>query len=182
MGLPQATDVSDRPVSEASKGPAQVKAGYQADKAAKKKVELIDFFEWALKVPEQRGALDFETFPMQKELYESFGAPREGVLQKGTQVGVDAWLIRWAMYWADVHGLNMMYLFPTEKLMYRFSDARIRPLLNGPYLRTKVPHSMVQNKSLRAIGTGMLYCVGSETCAISTRRTSTGSRSMSTTR
>lgn len=162
MALPRPIDRTGRPISEQSRGPHQIKAGYKADKAAKRQVKLVDFMEWALQVPESRGALNFDVFPMQRELYETFGAPREGVVQKGTQVGISSWLVRWAMYWADVHGLNMMYVFPTRDLMFRFSDARIRPLLLGDYLRTKVPSDMVQNKSLRAIGAGMLYCVGSE--------------------
>ena len=43
---------------------------------------------------------------------------------KGTQVGVSAWLVRWAMHHADVHGLTILYIFPTLQQMHDFADAR----------------------------------------------------------
>src|SRR5262245_43883273 len=96
-----------------------------AAKGAEKGAKAVSFRDWAMKVPEQRGALNFEAFPMQRELYDEFGMQREGCLMKGTQVGVSCWLIRWAMYWSDIHGLKMMYVFPTRDLMFKFADGRI---------------------------------------------------------
>jgi hypothetical protein len=132
----------------------------QADKTGEK----AGFRDWALQIPEPKtGKLNFNVFPFQSEMYDEFGYDKEGCVQKGTQVGMSAWLVRWAMYWADVYGLTVLYVFPTQKTMHDFADARIRTLILGSaYLRERIPLKYVQNKGLRAIGRGLLYCRGSE--------------------
>ena len=123
------------------------------------------FLEWSLRVPEPKaGRLDFDRYPFQKELYSSLGANhREIVVLKSTQVGISTWLLRWVMYHADLRGLNSLYVFPKLKQMYDFADARIRPaILGSDYLKGRITPGSIANKGLKEIGTGFLYCRGSE--------------------
>jgi len=123
------------------------------------------FIDWALKVPEpKRGRLDFNAFPYQRELYSQENAEAaEVVVMKATQTGVSAYLLRWVMYLADVRGLTSLYLFPKRQQMYDFADARIKAaILASPYLKARIGPDDVQNKGLKKIGVGYLYCRGSE--------------------
>src|SRR4051812_7222121 len=95
------------------------------------RAKQIAFSEWAQKVPEPKGPLSFTRFPFQRELYQSGFAEREMVVQKGTQVGVSAFLIRWTLFWCDTRGATGLYIFPRERQLLDFSDARIRPLIAG---------------------------------------------------
>lgn len=124
----------------------------------------ISLYRWSLRVPEpKRGPLDFKLFPFQKELYGETAGDKELVVKKATQVGVSTWMLRWALYWADVKGLTCLYIFPTATDVYDFSDARVKPAIDGSdYLRKRVPAGLVQNKGLKAIGTGFVYFRGSE--------------------
>lgn len=122
------------------------------------------FLPWALRVPEQKtGPLDFKRFPFQIELYEEGANTQEIVVAKSTQVGISTWLLRWAMYHADVSGLTALYVFPKSKHMQDFSDARIKPvILASDYLKRRIPSGYVSNKGLKRIGFGWLYLRGSE--------------------
>lgn len=120
------------------------------------------FIEWALRVPEMRGPLNFTRWPFQRELYEQGFDDKQLVVMKATQLGVSAWLVRWALCWADMHGARVLYVFPRERQLLDFSDARIRPLILGDYLRTRVPAASVQNKALKSVGLGLVYFRGSE--------------------
>jgi len=119
------------------------------------------FLDWALKVPEPRGPLNFQRWPFQKELYEQGFDDREVVVMKATQLGISAWLVRWALAWADTAGARVVYVFPRARQLADFSIARVRPLLDGPYLRTRVPAREVQNVFLRSVGRGIIYFRGS---------------------
>ena len=57
-----------------------------------------DFMRWCMRVPEPKtGRLDFQKWAFQRELYDSgFTYEDEGVVQKGTQVGMSAWIVRWS--------------------------------------------------------------------------------------
>lgn len=80
-----------------------------------------------------------------------------------TQVGVSTYLLRWTMYLADARGFTVLYLFPKRAQMYDFADARIRSaIMASPYLRNRIPGGHIQNKGLKQIGVGYLYCRGSE--------------------
>lgn len=125
----------------------------------------VQFLNWALQVPEPKaGKLDFERFPFQKELYSQNGAmDREVVIQKATQVGVSTYLLRWAMYHADIRGVNALYIFPKRQQMYDFADARIRAaIMASEYLKNRIPSGYVNNKGLKQVGGGWLYARGSE--------------------
>jgi hypothetical protein len=120
------------------------------------------FLQWAIKVPETRGPLNFDRWPFQRELYEQGFDDKEVVVMKATQLGISAWLVRWALCWADMHAARVLYIFPRERQLLDFSDGRIKPLILGEYLRTRVPAASVQNKTLKSVGLGIIYFRGSE--------------------
>lgn len=122
------------------------------------------FQDWALRIPEPKaGVLDFGRFPFQRELYAETGSLREVLVVKATQIGISAYLVRWAMYPVDVFGLTGLYVFPKAAQMYDFSDTRVGTLIKkSNYLSGRVPRSHVQNKGLKQIGAGFLYFRGSE--------------------
>lgn len=124
-----------------------------------------DFITYAMRIPEPKtGTLNFDRFPFQRELYTLLGYDRDGVVMKATQVGISAWLIRWALYWADTRGLTALYVFPKDKQMSDFSHQRLRPLIRGTeYLMSRVPHANIDNVYLRQIGDGWLNLRGSQT-------------------
>jgi hypothetical protein len=123
------------------------------------------FYDWAIRVPEPKaGRLDFDSYPFQVELYREAASDPEAVVQKATQVGVSAYLVRWVMYWADTKGLVALYVFPTRDHVYDFSDSRMKPAIEGSdYLRSRIAPGDVQNKGLKKIGLGFVYFRGSET-------------------
>jgi len=120
------------------------------------------FLEWAMKVPETRGPLDFARWPFQKELYEQGFDDKEVVVMKATQLGMSAWLVRWALCWADLHGARVVYIFPRARQLADFSQGRVRPLVTSAYLKTRVPPAQVQNVFLKSVGLGIVYFRGSE--------------------
>lgn len=129
-----------------------------------KKGNRISFMKWSLRVPEPKaGILDFDAFPMQREMYAQAADDREMVVQKSTQVGVSAWAVRWAIYHTDVRGMTGLYVFPTLSDVYDFSDARISTVIaSSTYLRGRVLPDDPQNKGLKKIGLGFIYFRGSE--------------------
>lgn len=133
----------------------------QSDIAAQEQ-RRASFLDWAIKVPESKGPLDFARWPFQRELYEQGFDDKEVVVMKATQLGLSAWLVRWALCWADMHGARVLYLFPRERQLLDFSDGRIKPLILGEYLRTRVPPASVMNKTLKSVGLGICYFRGSE--------------------
>jgi Phage terminase large subunit (GpA) len=124
------------------------------------------FHEWASRVPEPKGELDFDRFPFQRELYRSSVDHPEVVIKKAAQVGVSAFCIRWAMYWAGARGLTALHVFPRQRQLRDFSDARIKPLIaTSPLLRELVAAGSVQNNGLKRLGVGYLILRGSESVA-----------------
>jgi hypothetical protein len=133
----------------------------EADLAAQEQ-RRASFLDWAMKVPETKGPLDFVRWPFQRELYEQGFDDKEVVVMKATQLGMSAWLVRWALCWADMHAARVLYIFPRERQLLDFSDGRIKPLILGEYLRTRVPPASVMNKTLKSVGLGICYFRGSE--------------------
>jgi hypothetical protein len=127
--------------------------------------EQEPLMQWAIRIPEPKtGTLNFERFPFQREFYTELSHDKDGIIQKATQVGVSAWLLRWALYWADTQGLTALYVFPKDKQMSDFSHQRLRPLIkNTEYLMTRVPLDHINNVYLRQIGLGWLNLRGSQT-------------------
>jgi len=123
------------------------------------------FLDWSLRVPEPKGELDFDRFPFQRELYADHEDP-DIVVKKCTQIGISAWAVRWAMFYADVLGVTVLYVFPHQRQLMDFADTRIATIIrNSPYLRSRTLEAAVQNKMLKQIGTGVMYLRGSESVA-----------------
>lgn len=139
-------------------------AGLRQQQTAARR-ERMSFWDWSLGVPEPKtGRLDFERFPFQPELYRDEGAGvKDMVIVKGTQIGVSAWLLRFALYWADMRALSALYLMPKTKQLYDFGDARVRAVIRkSSYLMSRVPREHTQNKGLKQIGGGWVYFRGSD--------------------
>lgn len=124
------------------------------------------FLEWARRIPEPKtGSLDFARFPYLRELYADGVDVEQIALMKSTQVGASAWLVRWAIYWADVHGKTALYVVPGDEQLRSFYNARIATLLRGPYFSGRVANAAVSNVHQREIGNGWLNLRGAQTVA-----------------
>lgn len=123
-----------------------------------------DMPSWAALVPEPKtGALDFERFPFQRELYAEATDDRELVVMKGTQLGISTWALRWILFHADVHGRTGLYVFPTKADVLDFSAARIKRVIRASeYLRGRRPAGGPNARGLIAVGRGIVYFRGSE--------------------
>lgn len=131
---------------------------------ARRAGERPGFMAWALKVPEPKaGRMDFERFPFQVELYEEGVDDPDAVIKKSTQVGVSAFGVRWALYHADTKGWTGLYVFPTQRDVWDFSAARIKPVIDrSPYLSSRQQPDDPDNKGMKGIGLGLVYFRGSE--------------------
>ena len=121
------------------------------------------FLQWAMKVPEARGPLNFERWPFQRELYEEGFDDKEVVVMKATQLGISAWLVRWALCWSDMHAARVLYIFPRERQLLWTSPTAASSRLSwvSTYARA-VPPASVMNKTLKSVGLGIVYFRGSE--------------------
>lgn len=134
-------------------------------KGSEKTGKRRTFLDWTKLVPEAKtGPMNFTDWRFQLELYsQELADVQEVVIKKATQIGVSSYLLRWIMYHVDLRGLTGIYFFPTEKLMYDFADARIKKAIQASrYLTSRIPPQSVDNKGLRQVGIGLLYCRGSE--------------------
>jgi hypothetical protein len=131
------------------------------DAAANREVQ--SFLTWSERLPiPERGALDFELFPFQREWYTDEVVHAKQVCWiKATQVGVSEYGVRWSLYFPDQHGDRALYVFPGLRQLRDFSDARVRPLVHSEYLRTRVPSDSIDNKYLKDVGPGKWYARGS---------------------
>lgn len=122
----------------------------------------LGFRQWAEQVPALKaGKLNFDLFPYQKEIYDSFGAGhKDVVVRKGTQVGASELMVRWALWQADVHGRTIMYVFPTSADVYDWGDIRIQPLFERAPLMDRIGEPF--NKGLKHVGPGFVAFRGSE--------------------
>lgn len=128
------------------------------------------FLEWAAKVPEPRGPLDFDRFAFQRDLYsQEVEQAHDVVVMKGTQIGISAWLIRWCLRRAD-RGKTIMYIFPGGAQMADFVRLRIDPVINrSPYLRQRTAdrklespdEKVTNNVRAKSVGPGTLLMRGS---------------------
>lgn len=123
-----------------------------------------DLLTWSAAVPEPKaGPLDFKLFPFQKEIYAEAADEPELVIMKSTQVGVSAFLLRWALYHADVHRRTCVYVFPTHRDMRDFVAARVQRVIDGSdHLRSQQRAGDPSSRDLVAVGGGLVYFRGSE--------------------
>lgn len=123
----------------------------------------LDLLSWSRGYRmEARGALDFERFPFQRELYEAFGdrSLRSVDVMKASQCGISAAGVSLALYAADVWAANVLYVFPGFEDAHDFSDTRVATAIrSSAYLRTRVRST--NNKGLKRIGEGFVYFRGS---------------------
>ena len=131
---------------------------------ANRSERVADFYDWALRVPEPKtGKLDFNRFAFQKELYQDTVYDPEVVVVKSVQVGISAFLVRWATFLADTRGQTALYVMPKKGQALDFSDSRLkRIILGSEYLSERVSRETVANKNVKAIGLGLIYMRGSE--------------------
>ena len=124
----------------------------------------ISFFDWAMRAPEPKtGTLDFKRFPFQLELYKEGVNELDARVMKSTQVGVSAFGVRWSLFHTDTKGLTGLYIFPTQRDVYDFSTARIKPVIDGSaYLRSRQQPDDPDNKGMKGLGLGLIYFRGSE--------------------
>lgn len=125
----------------------------------------IAFLPWAMRIPEPKfGTLNFEAFPFQRALYsDEVAYAQEVVVQKSSQVGASAWLIRAAIFWPDTRGRTALYVFPHDKELQKFSNQRVAPLIReSEYLASRVPNDNVNNVYQRQIGHGFFNMTGSQ--------------------
>ena len=123
----------------------------------------LTLLEYTRHVPEPKtGALNFDWFPFQPEIYETFGTrARDAVIRKCTQVGCSALLIRWALSESDLYSHTVLYVMPTLGDVFDFADGRITPLFEkSEYLWERKGDPF--NKGLRKVGAGIIYFRGSE--------------------
>lgn len=123
----------------------------------------VSYPTWIRRTPEPKtGPLDWHHYPFQVEMHSTAITEAEEVcVRKCTQVGVSAWLERQLIYYVDVRGATAIYVFPNSKVMYDFSDSRVKKMIQAsPYLSGRL--AGVDNKGLKEIGLGTIYFRGSE--------------------
>lgn len=124
------------------------------------------FLEWSRAVPEPKRPLDLDRFAFQRELYSHDGetAPLVSII-KGAQIGVSAWLIRWALRTAD-RGATTLYIMPRERQATEYSKLRISPVVAASsYLRSRQnlrTDARSATMRLKSIGDGYLAVRGSK--------------------
>lgn len=124
--------------------------------------------EYAELIPEPGvGALRFDDFPFQVEWYsEEIANAEEVVWRKSTQVGMSAYVWRWAVRQSDQFGQTGLYIFPTETHVREFGDERIEPAIEASrYLSSRILKRFVHTKALKRIGRGFLHLRGSNSKA-----------------
>jgi len=119
--------------------------------------------EWSKAFRLEEGApLDFDLFPFQRELYETFAdrsLPSVDVM-KSAQCGISAAGVSLSLYAGEVWGANVLYVLPTADEAQDFSDTRVkRAIEDSPWLRMRV--AATDNKGLKRIGDAYLYLRGS---------------------
>lgn len=113
------------------------------------------------------GPLRFDDFPFQEAWYsEEVAAAEEVVWMKSTQVGMSAYVWRWAVRQSDQFGETGLYIFPTDTHVSEFGDERIEPAIEeSAYLRSRILGKFVHTKKLKRIGLGFLHLRGSNSKA-----------------
>jgi hypothetical protein len=111
------------------------------EKAAKlrelPKEDLPDLLDWTLKkrpylVPNRKFDIEYHKYLV--DLYRC--KAKEFVVMKSGQAGVSEFLVSYALHACDQRNANVLYVFPTEKVVSDFSTARLGPAIEASeYLR-----------------------------------------------
>lgn len=129
-------------------------------------VSADSFYDFATSVPEPKRPLDLDRFAFQRELYSSAGEIAALIsVMKAAQIGVSAWLIRWALRTAD-KGATTLYVMPRERQATEFSTLRLGTVIAGSaYLRIRQDLKRTtksDTKRLKSMGDGYLAVRGSK--------------------
>lgn len=124
------------------------------------------FLDFSAAVPEPKRPLDLDRFRFQRELYSDAGETAHLVsVMKAAQIGVSAWLIRWALRVAD-RGATALYVMPRERQATEFSTLRLGTVIaSSDYLRARQDlrrSASSDTKRLKSIGDGFLAVRGSK--------------------
>ena len=163
VGLKPLTGIDGIPIGSAGPSASELLGNEFRARREQRVQERISYVDWLDRVPEPKaGPLDFHRFPFQLALHtEQMAREEEVCVRKATQVGVSAWMLRQLLYWVDVRGATAIYVFPNQKVMYDFSDARVKKVIEGSsWLRSR--QGDAASKGLREVGRGIMYFRGSE--------------------
>jgi hypothetical protein len=124
------------------------------------------FLDFSAAVPEPKRPLDLVRFRFQRELYSAEGEIAALIsVMKAAQIGVSAWLIRWALRAAD-RGATVLYVMPRERQATEFSTLRVGTVIQtSDYLRSRQDlrrTAKSDTKRLKSIGDGFLAVRGSK--------------------
>jgi len=124
------------------------------------------FLDFSAAVPEPKRPLDLDRFRFQRELYSDAGEVAALIsVMKAAQIGVSAWLIRWALRTAD-RGATTLYVMPRERQATEFSTLRLGTVIqSSEYLRGRQDlrrTAKSDTKRLKSIGDGFLAVRGSK--------------------
>lgn len=122
----------------------------------------MSFEEFVRSVPEQRGPLDLERFAFQKERVDAHAAEDgEQVTEKATQVGESTLSVRLGLYHAGIRHHVVVYTFPTDDEITKFSQQRIKPIVRASDLvQSMMAPGAVDNATLKQVGAGWMYFFG----------------------
>lgn len=125
----------------------------------------LSFREFAVeRMPDPTaGRIDLDRFAYQRERYDQRSVEeRLSVDMKANQVGSSTRAVREGVYHAD-RGRIVIYTFPTEKDLGKFSRQRIAPAIRkSEYLSVRMRAGDVDRVDQKQIGLGWLYGYGTE--------------------
>lgn len=130
----------------------------------------LSFPEYCLKhiVLDDRTPYNVFNRAYMKEIVEAIFTHPHITITKGAQTGQSTLFLSHSFYMVDIHGANVIYYLPTDKMAVRFGQTRIDPYVErSEYLRSRMLGT--DQAGLKQIGTHFFYMLGlmSKTGAIS---------------
>lgn len=101
--------------------------------------------------------IDYDTRPYLREYARDFH--KEMSVKKSSQTGVTTTTVHKALYFGDNKHVTMIYTFPTQDEVEKFSSVRFKPMIQeSPYIRSRMAD--VDNASVKKIGNSVIYFRG----------------------
>ena len=130
--------------------------------------KLSDYYTWvrAIWLTSRGDPLDFETRKYLVDIYRD--QYKDIVYMKSSQMGLSERMISEAVWIAEQMGVNVLYVFPAQKQLQEFVQARLNPVLAmSDYLKSKIESDIpdakrVETLSLKRVGRGYIYFRGSQ--------------------
>ena len=130
--------------------------------------KLSDYYTWvrAVWLTSRGNPLDFETRKYLVDIYRD--QYPNIVYTKSSQMGLSERMISESVWIADQLGLNVLYVFPAQKQLQEFVQARLNPVLAmSDYLKSRIESDIpdakrVETLSLKRVGKGYVYFRGSQ--------------------